>query len=75
MVRLRCAELARAVAELAINSLGYYALPAVDPLLHDNELPPGRGSGQGAIEELFRYVGGLEVMTDRDGIAATILEN
>ncbi|MFV2089094.1 MAG: acyl-CoA dehydrogenase family protein [Pseudomonadales bacterium] len=70
MVRIKSRELSTEIFTLMIEVLGYYALPDPDPLNLDNEGPIGGRYSQGAIEELFRYVGGLETMTERDQIAA-----
>lgn len=67
-VAIKSAELGQAFARLAVEALGYYALPAPDPQRQHNELPYAAMAGQDAVGELIRYVGGLEAMTVRDRI-------
>jgi hypothetical protein len=55
-VRIRAAELGRQIAELGIESLGYYALPAADPARQHNELPVTALGAQDALAELIRYL-------------------
>ena len=67
-VRIRAAELGRQIAELGIESLGYYALPAADPARQHNELPAIALGAQDALAELIRYLDdGFAV--DRDRLA------
>lgn len=66
---LRGAELAAETAALAVDAAGYMALPGLDSLTLDNEGPIG-GDYQRAVQALFRYVGGLEAMIERERIAA-----
>lgn len=67
-VALKSVELGLALARLAVEAHGYYALPAPDPRRQHNELPPAAMAGQDAVGELIRYVGGLEAMAVRDRI-------
>jgi hypothetical protein len=67
-VRIRAAELGRQIAELGIERLGYYALPAADPARQHNELPETALGAQDAVAELIRYLdAGFAV--DRDRLA------
>ncbi len=66
-VRIRSAELGAALAELRLEQLGYYALPAPDTTRQHNELPGLVLTGQGAAAKLIRYLdGGFAVR--RDGL-------
>jgi hypothetical protein len=67
---LKRRELGREAAALTMAALGYYALPAYDPLRMSNEGPVGPDLGRDAMAELFGYVGDLDDMTERDRIAA-----
>ena len=67
-VRIRAAELGREIAELGIESLGYYALPAADPARQHNELPEIALGAQDAVAELIRYLDTGFAM-DRDRLA------
>lgn len=75
-VAIRTSELGAALAGLAVESLGYHALPAPDPHRQHNELPDlaagGAVSGADAIARLLRYVGGLDAMEARDRLAVFI---
>jgi hypothetical protein len=64
-VRIRAAELGADLAALAVDALGYYALPAPEAGRH-NELGGGLPGGEDAIEELIRYVWGREATGERD---------
>jgi hypothetical protein len=70
VIRIRSLELGISLATLALEALGYDALPAGDPLLQDNEALPGDLSGQDAIDDLLGYVGAFELLADRDRLAA-----
>lgn len=70
VLAVKVAEVGEWLSRLAVQALGYYALPAPDPARQHNELPVAALTGQDAIGELIRYVGGLEAVTARDRIAA-----
>ena len=57
-VALRSAELGRALSEAALEQLGYYALPAVEPARAHNELPSAALAARDAMAELIRYLDG-----------------
>ena len=69
------AEAGQALASLAMQTLGYYALPVPDPVAQHNELPLAALSGQDAVGDLIRYVGGLEAMSARDRIASLVQQS
>jgi len=68
--RLKTREALLELSAITIDALGYHALPGFDRKLFDNEGPVGPDFGRDAIEDVFRYVGGLKGMVDRDRIAA-----
>jgi hypothetical protein len=70
VVTIRLRALARELAGHALEVLGYYALPAYDPLTMGNEGPLGGKLAQDAMVDLFRYVGGLDDLADRDRLSA-----
>ncbi len=67
-VAIRSAELGRAMAELAVARLGYYALPAIEPSRQHNELPASALAARDAMAELIRYLDG-EFWMRRDNLA------
>lgn len=70
-LRIRAAEVGRQIAELRIEGLGYYALPAAEPERQHNELPIAALDAQDAVDELIRYLDdGFAV--DRDRLARAL---
>lgn len=55
-VGIRSARLGRALAELAVDRLGYYALAAPEPALQHNELPEPALAARDAMADLIRYL-------------------
>lgn len=55
-VAIRGGELGRALANLAVDRLGYYALPAPEPIRQHNELPVSTQAARDAMAELIRYL-------------------
>ncbi len=55
-VAIRSVELGRALAEIAVARLGYYALSAADPTVQHNELPGPALAARDAMAELIRYL-------------------
>ena len=67
-VALRAAELGRALSEAALEQLGYYALPSVEPSQAHNELPTQALAARGAMAELIRYLD-ADPSTSRNDLA------
>ena len=65
-VALRAAELGRALSEAALEQLGYYALPAVEPTQAHNELPTPALAARDAMAELIRYLDAGPSMSRND---------
>lgn len=68
---IRASELGRALAELTIERLGYYALPALASARQHNELPASARTARDAMAELIRYLD-ADYGTQRDDLAQSL---
>ena len=77
-VELKSAQIGQRIAELVVETLGYYALPCPDELLIDNEGSIGPDHALGASQRwLFSCAGstrGASADTQKDAIARIALE-
>ena len=78
VVELKSAQIGQRIAELVVETLGYYALPCPDELLIDNEGSIGPDHALGASQRwLFSCAGstrGASADTQKDAIARIALE-
>lgn len=78
VVELKNAQIGQRIAELVVETLGYYALPCPDELLIDNEGSIGHDHALGASQRwLFSCAGstrGASADTQKDAIARIALE-
>ncbi|MDH3640979.1 MAG: acyl-CoA dehydrogenase family protein [Gammaproteobacteria bacterium] len=76
MLSIKCAELAQAIADLTLETLGYYALPFPDQVPGDNERPVGPEHALAALQSWLasHSSSGAEVSDHKNTIARVALD-
>lgn len=76
MLSIKCAELEQGIADLTLETLGYYALPFPDEVPGDNERPVGPEHALAAIRSWLasRSGNGTDASDHRNTIARVALD-